>query len=827
MPDILKGQTASQNPSSTQAIKAAFKKTMHDFIGKPMMTATPEDLYKALAYTVRSLLLERYIRSVETYLRKDVRTVAYFSAEFLIGPQLAGNMLNLGIMPQVEQAMEELGLDLSTLIDIEVEPGLGNGGLGRLAACYLDSLATLRIPAIGYGLRYEHGMFEQRIENGWQVEYSDNWLHFGNPWELYRPEVTYSVKFGGFTEGYRDSRGSYRVRWKPGMKVKGIAYDIPVIGYQVSNCVLLRLWQAEATEGFDFQDFNRGDFYGAVEQKVMAENITKVLYPNDNTMAGKRLRLQQQYFMVSCSIQDLLHNHLVKMKVKLTELHNHMAAQLNDTHPSLAIPEMMRLLVDHHHIPWEPAWDVTRQTFAYTNHTILPEALEKWPLPMFSELLPRHIEIIYEINRRFLDEVRIHYPMDTERVAALSLIDESDQKYVRMANLACVGSHKINGVSRLHTRLLENIVLRKCHEYWPDKIINITNGVTPRRWIAVSNPRLTELVTEAIGDGWLKDMERLHELESFADDAAFREKWHRAKKEHKNKIANLARKNFNWIVDPDSMFDVQVKRIHEYKRQHLNCLHIITLYWRLKNGIDTDMAPRTFIFGGKAAPGYFMAKLIIKFITSIAKVINSDPEIKNKIKVIFRPNYNVKIGQLVYPLADLSEQISLAGMEASGTGNMKFAMNGALTIGTLDGANVEIREKVGEDNFFNFGMTAQQVLDLKNRGYNPYDFYNRNDELKNVIALIESGHFSHGDTSLFKPLTDELKFNDQYMLLADYESYVKCQEQVGQAYGNRDEWTKKSIITAARMGHFSSDRSISEYAKDIWQVEPVDIKIGG
>ncbi len=815
----------SQDPFSAESIEAAFRKTLHDFVGKPMMTATPEDLYKALAYTVRSLLLERYIRSVETYLRKDVRTVAYFSAEFLIGPQLANNMLNLGIMPQVEQAMEKMGLDLSELIDIEVEPGLGNGGLGRLAACYLDSLATLRIPAIGYGLRYEHGMFEQRIENGWQVEYSDNWLHFGNPWELYRPEITYSVNFAGHTESYTDSSGAYRVKWHPGMKVKGIAYDIPIIGYLVSNCVLLRLWQAEATEGFDFQDFNRGDFYGAVEQKVEAENITKVLYPNDNTMAGKRLRLQQQYFMVSCSIQDLVYNHLVKMKVRLTELHNHMAAQLNDTHPSLAIPEMMHLLVDHHHIPWEAAWDVTKKIFAYTNHTLLPEALEKWPLPMFRELLPRHLEIIFEINRRFLDQVRMRYPMDTSRVTALSLIDEADQKYVRMANLACVGSHKINGVSRLHTRLLKETVLKNCNEYWPDKIINITNGVTPRRWIGVSNPRLTALITEAIGEGWLKDMERLHDLEPLADDAAFREKWRQAKKEHKNRVAQLARKNFNWIIDPDSMFDVQVKRIHEYKRQHLNCLHIITLYWRLKNGIGTDMTPRTFIFGGKAAPGYFMAKLIIKFINSIAEVINSDPDVKGKIKVIFRPNYNVKIGQRVYPLADLSEQISLAGMEASGTGNMKFAMNGALTIGTLDGANVEIREAAGPENFFHFGMTAQEVLDLKAQGYNPADFYNRNEELKNVLALIESGHFSHGDTSLFRPLIDALKFNDQYMLLADYESYVKCQERAGTAFQDRDKWIKKSIITVSRMAPFSSDRSIREYCQNIWDVKPVEVEM--
>ncbi len=817
--------TDNSGPFSVQAIKEAFRQNLHDFIGTPMVTATPEDLYRALAYTVRSLLLERYIRSIKTYLRKDVRTVAYLSAEFLMGPQLASNMLNLDVTDKIKQAMEELGLDLSKLIALEPEPGLGNGGLGRLAACFLDSLATLKIPAIGYGLRYEHGMFEQRIENGGQVEYSDNWLHFGNPWELPRPEITHVVRFGGHTENYTDAAGNFRTRWLPGMKVKGNACDIPVIGYQVSNCVLLRLWQAEAVQEFDFRDFDRGDYYGAVEQKVAAENITKVLYPNDNTMAGKRLRLQQQYFLVSCSIQDLIRNHVEKMEVNLTELHKHMAAQLNDTHPSLAIPELMRILVDKYHIPWEPAWDITTQIFSYTNHTLLPEALEKWPLPMFRELLPRHLEIIYEINSRFMDQVRMRYPLHDAAVAELSLIDESDQKYVRMANLACVGGHRINGVSRLHTDLLKNMVLRRCNEYWPGKIINITNGVTPRRWIGVSNPGLSDLITEAIGDGWLKDMERLGELESLAGDASFRENWRRVKKEHKEKISDLARRNFNWSIDPDSMFDVQVKRIHEYKRQHLNCLHIITLYLRLKNGLDTDMVPRTFVFGGKAAPGYFMAKLIIKFINSMADMINSDPDTRGKLRVIFRPNYNVKIGQLVYPMADLSEQISLAGKEASGTGNMKFAMNGALTIGTLDGANVEIMEKTGEENFFHFGMTAQEVLDMKAQGYNPADYYTKNEELKNVLTLIESGYFSHGDASLFKPLLDNLKFNDEYMLCADYESYINCQEQVSSAYRNIEDWTKKSIITVSKMAYFSSDRSIAEYCQKIWDIEPVEVKL--
>ncbi len=813
----------SDVPSSVEAIKESFKKNLYEIVGKPMITATPHDLYLALAYTVRSLLLENFIRSIETYLKKDVRTVAYFSAEFLLGPHLANNMLNLGVTHQVEQAMKELGLDLWELVDLEEEPGLGNGGLGRLAACFLDSLATLKIPAIGYGLRYEHGMFEQRIEDGWQVEYSDNWLHFGNPWELYRPEIAYDVKFQGYTQHYVDEKGRFRVRWVPGMVVRGIAYDTPIAGYNVPNCVLLRLWKAEAPQSFDYQNFNRGDFYGAVEQKVVAENITKVLYPNDTTMAGKQLRLEQQYFLVSCSMQDLIHNHLVRKKVDLTELHRHVAAQLNDTHPSLAIPELMRILVDEYLIPWEPAWEVTRQIFSYTNHTLLPEALEKWPLPMFQQLLPRHLEIIYEINKRFLDQVRFRYPMDNARLARMSLIDESDQKYVRMANLACVGSHKINGVSRLHTQLLKDLVLKDCHEFWPDKILSITNGVTPRRWIGVSNPELSALITEAIGEGWLMDMEQLRALEPFAEDSEFRKRWRNVSKHHKEKVARLAKENFNWTIDPESMFDVQVKRIHEYKRQHLNVLHVITLYWRLKNGMDAQMVPRTFVFGGKAAPGYFMAKLIIKFINSVAEVVNTDPDTKGKLRVIFRPNYNVKIGQIIYPMADLSEQISLAGKEASGTGNMKFAMNGALTIGTLDGANVEIREEVGEENFFSFGLTAEEVLRTKEEGYDPMAYLAKNDELKAVIALVESGHFSHGDTDLFRPLIDSLKYHDEYMLFADYESYVSCQERVNLAYGDIEEWTKKSILTVSRMARFSSDRAIQEYCNKIWDVQPVEV----
>ncbi len=813
--------------SEAAAIKKAFAKNLYHNIGKPFMAATPEDFFNALAYTVRSLLLDKFIHSVETYLKKETRVVAYFSAEFLEGPHLVNNMLNLGVVEQVREAMEMLGLDVDTLVNLEVEPGLGNGGLGRLAACYLDSLATLRIPAIGYGLRYEHGMFEQRIEDGWQVEYSDNWLHFGNPWELYRPERTFRVRYGGFTEHYTDAAGNFRVRWRPGMEVKGVPHDTPILGYRVNNCVLLRLWRAEATKGFDFQDFNQGDFYGAVESKVQAENITKVLYPNDQSQAGKRLRLEQQYFLVSCALQDLIHMHVHMKGLDLAELHKSIAAQLNDTHPSLAIVELMRLLVDEHHMGWDRSWTIVRSIFSYTNHTLLPEALEKWPVSLFQGLLPRHYEILCEINRRFLDQVRVRFPLDDERVARMSLIEEGPEKYVRMANLACVGSSHINGVARLHTQLLKKLVLKDFHRYWPDRIINITNGVTPRRWIGVANPGLTALITEAIGEGWLGDLDRLKKLEPFAEDAAFRDKWCQVKRRHKEEVAALARERFDIILDPDSLFDVQVKRIHEYKRQHLNVLHVISLYLRLKNDLASVKTPRTVIFGGKAAPGYFMAKLIIKLITSVARVINADPDIQDRLKVIFRPNYNVKIGQIIYPMADLSEQISLAGMEASGTGNMKFAMNGALTIGTLDGANVEIREAVGRENFFLFGLTAPEVQARKESGYRPLDLYRDNEHLRQVLDLIENGYFSRGDRSLFKPLVDNLKYDDPYLLLADFQDYVDCQRRVATVFRDRQEWLKKSIRTVARMSRFSSDRAVREYCRKIWRVEPVEVVMGG
>lgn len=808
---------------STEAIKKSFEENLFYVIGKPPVVATKQDFYTALAHTIRDRLLERWTASIATYVKEEVRMVSYMSAEFLLGPHLGNNIVNLGIYENVKKAMEDMGLDLKELLDVEVEPGLGNGGLGRLAACYMDSMATLGIPAIGYGIRYEHGMFEQRIKDGWQVERADNWLHFVNPWELCRQEMTYDVQFGGYTQGYTAENGVYKVKWIPEMVIKGVAYDTPILGYDTNNCTLLRLWKSEAGRDFDFQEFNMGDYYGAVEEKVAAENLSKVLYPNDEQMAGKKLRLQQQYFLVSCSLQNLLYAQGVLQDADLSAFDRFSTIQLNDTHPALAIPEFMRLLIDEHGFSWDDAWDITRNTFNYTNHTLLPEALEKWPLPLFQSILPRHLEIIYEINRRFLKEVRIDHPFDNDFLARTSIIDEAGDKYVRMANLACIGSRKINGVAALHTELLKKYVLKDFHDLWPQKIVNVTNGVTPRRWLALSNPGLSALITEAIGTGWLKDLQELKGLEKFASDAAFQEKWRRVKEERKEDAAVYGTGDIS--INTKSIFDVQVKRIHEYKRQHLNLLHIVTLYLRLKDNPGLDMPPRTFVFGGKAAPGYFMAKLIIKFINSVADIINSDKSIDDRLKVVFIPNYNVKTGHIVYPMANLSEQISLAGKEASGTGNMKFSMNGALTIGTLDGANIEIREEVGEENFFLFGMTADEVYNRKMSGYRPMDYLEANEELKRVIRVIESGLFSEGDTELFRPLIDSLKYNDEYMVFADYASYVETQAQVSRAFMDQKEWTRKSILNVARIGKFSSDRSIKDYCEKIWKVSPVEVSL--
>jgi starch phosphorylase len=820
---------AEYEPTRTGLSPEALARALHNNLcyaqGTIPEVATRNDWYMALSYTVRDRILQRFIKTVHTLMRKDVKVVSYLSAEFLMGPHLANNLINLGIYEEARQAVTQEGQNLKDFIEQEEEPGLGNGGLGRLAACFLDSLATVEIPAIGYGIRYEFGIFDQEIRDGWQAEITDKWLRYGNPWELPKPEIAYDINLGGYTETYHDHERRPRVRWVPHQVVKGVAYDTPILGYRVNTTNLLRLWKAEATESFDFQAFNVGDYFGAVHEKVGSETITKVLYPNDEPYQGKQLRLAQQYFFVSCSLKDMIRMHLL-MGNSLDTFHEWWAVQLNDTHPSIAVAELMRLFVDDHLMDWEQAWGITRKTLAYTNHTLLPEALEKWPLPLFKEVLPRHLEIIYEINRRFLDEVRVRFPGDDQRLARLSLIDESGDKYVRMANLASVGSHAINGVAALHSELLKQTVLRDFYELDPGKFHNVTNGVTPRRWMVLSNPRLADLITGKIGDTWVRNLEKeLRGLEKFADDPGFHQDWREVKRENKVALAALIKERTGSVVDPKTLFDIQVKRLHEYKRQHLNVLHIVTLYNRLKKNPGADITPRTFIFGGKAAPGYFMAKLIIKLINSVGEVVNNDPDVAGRLRVVFFPDFNVKNGQHVYPAADLSEQISTAGKEASGTGNMKFTMNGALTIGTLDGANLEIREEVGAENFFLFGLTVEEVMAMKSRGYNPRGYYEANADLREAIDLIGSGHFSRGDANLFKPLVDSLLNHDEYMLFADYRSYVDCQDRVSEAFRDQERWTRMSILNVARSGKFSSDRSIRDYCERIWKAKPVKVEL--
>ncbi len=821
---------------SQSCLMNAFTDNLFYMQGRSRHSATPNDEYMAAAYTVRDRMLKRWVHSAQTYKEQQARTVCYLSAEFLLGPHLGNNLINLGIMEKAKDSAVKMGLDFNNILIQEQEPGLGNGGLGRLAACYLDSLATLQIPAIGYGIRYEFGIFDQLIEDGWQVEVSDTWLHNGNPWELYRPKLKFPVNFGGYTEHFETEQGHQQIRWIPELSVNGVAYDTPILGYGVNNCNLLRLWKAEATESFDFQAFNTGDYYGAIQAKVIAENISKVLYPNDEKLDGKALRLKQQYFFVSCSLQDMIRLHLGSAKDSgntsgktLASFHKKFAVQLNDTHPAISVAELMRLFLDEYELQWDKAWEITRKTFAFTNHTLLPEALETWPVELFKKILPRHLEIIYEINIRFLDEVRMHFLNEhnrLDRIARMSLINEEGEKSIRMAHLACVGSHAINGVAQLHTDLLKNTILSDFYDLWPEKFSNKTNGVTPRRFVVLSNSKLSDLITQTLGSNeWIRDMTRLRALESFAEDEAFQNQWQQVKIDAKHRLSAWIDDNLGIKVNPESLFDIQVKRFHEYKRQHLNILHIITLYQRLKQDPDLEITPRTFIFGGKAAPGYYMAKLMIKLINAVGEVINRDPDINGYLRVVFIPNFNVKNAQMIYPAADLSEQISTAGKEASGTGNMKFSMNGALTIGTLDGANIEIREEVGSDNFFLFGLTSDEICNLRNSNYRPMQVIDNNQELKNALELIECGLFSHGDRSLFKPLTDSLKYHDPFFVCADYQSYIDCQSEVSREFNNPVQWTKMSILNVARIGKFSSDRAIREYCEDIWKVKPVPVDL--
>ncbi|MEA3152329.1 MAG: glycogen phosphorylase [Gammaproteobacteria bacterium] len=814
----------SRTALNKEAIKNAFLDDLFYMQGKFPALATKNDYYMALAFAVRDRMLQRWISTAAAYTKQGSRTVAYLSAEFLMGPHLGNNLINLNIFETVKEAMTDLGLDFEKMLGQEEEPGLGNGGLGRLAACFIDSLATLEVPAIGYGIRYEFGIFHQEIIDGWQIEKTDKWLRKGNPWELVRPEWAVDVKFGGTTEQYIDQQNRMRVRWVPHKIVSGVPYDTLILGYRTNTANTLRLWRSEAPESFDFAIFNSGDYYGAVNQKVTSENLSKVLYPNDQELRGKELRLEQQYFFVSCSLQDMFRI-MIRQKVGLDKFHEKFAVQLNDTHPAIAIAELMRLLVDEYLFPWADAWRVTCKTFAYTNHTLLPEALERWSLAVFGRVLPRHLQIIYEINAHFLEEVRIRFLGDEARISRLSLIDETGERYVRMAHLACVGSHAINGVASLHSDLLKSDLLKDFYEMWPHKFSNKTNGVTPRRWMVLCNPQLSDLISEHIGDAWIKDLSQLKRLEPLADNAEFRGRWREIKQHNKRNFAALALARTGIVTDPTSMFDVLVKRIHEYKRQHLKVLHIVSLYHAIKSNPAITVQPRTFIFGGKAAPAYHLAKLMIKLITAVGEVVNRDPDVRDRLKVVFLPNFNVTNGQRVYPAADLSEQISTAGKEASGTGNMKFSMNGALTIGTLDGANIEIREEVGAENFFLFGLSAAEVYAHKAQGYRPMDYYNGNQGLRDVIDLIRSGFFSRGDPELFRPLIDGLMYQDPYLLFADFQSYVECQDRVDAVYRDTERWTRMSILNTARSGKFSSDRTIREYCQDIWRVKSVPISL--
>ena len=794
-------------------------------LGKLAPTASRHDLYMALSYAVRDRLMTRYLAGIEALRKTPTRVVAYLSAEFLIGPQLGNNLLMLGIQEEAAEALRRFGIDdINDILDVEEEPGLGNGGLGRLAACFLESLASLEIPATGYGIRYEFGIFDQLIRDGWQVEVTDKWLKSGWPWELPHPDQACFVGFGGHTESYRDDDGTYRVRWIPSEHAIGIPHDVPVLGYRVNTCDRLRLWRADAAESFDFYAFNIGDYYGAVEEKVGSETLSKVLYPNDGTDEGRRLRLKQQHFFVSCSLQDMIRN-LDARGLPITDFPDHWAVQLNDTHPAIAVAELMRLLIDDKHLEWEVAWSITSRALSYTNHTLLPEALEKWGLELFGSLLPRHLELIYEINRRFLQQVRLKYPGNEQILSKVSIIDEEGGKAVRMANLATVASHHVNGVAALHSELVKTELFPEFAALWPEKFTNVTNGVTPRRWVALANPQLSALLNESIGEGWINRLDELRKLEQFVDDTGFLERWEATKLAVKCKLSQYIHSDTGVLVDPASLFDVQVKRIHEYKRQHLNALQVVAQYLRIKNGQAEGMAPRTVIFGGKAAPGYYMAKLIIRFINGIAETINADPDMDGRLRVIFLADYNVKLGERVYPASDLSEQISTAGKEASGTGNMKFAMNGALTIGTLDGANVEIREQVGAENFFLFGKTAAEISDLSRGGYRPWELIGAMPELAEILRLVEQGHFSNGDGDLFRPLLENLTGRDPFFVLADFNDYLRAQAEVDRTWANRGLWNRMSLLNSARSGFFSSDRSIKEYAERIWKAESFPVTI--
>ncbi len=789
--------------------------------GVALARATRNDLYYALARTVRQQLMARWLETVQKQMQAKAKVVVYLSAEYLLGRQLDNALLASGLTDTAEQAIRDLGLDMQKIRDTEVEPGLGNGGLGRLAACFIDSLATLRIPAIGYGIRYEYGIFRQTFEDGHQVEQPDSWLTLGSPWEFPHPEMGVKVRFAGHTEKYLGEDGRERTRWNNDWEVIGVPYNYMVPGYRTGNVNTLRLWSARATQAFDLNVFNNGDYLQAIRAQAFAENISKVLYPEDSTPQGKELRLQQQYFFVACSLRDILDN-VMPPGFDVRKLPERVVFQLNDTHPVIAIPELMRILVDEKNLEWDEALDICRQCFAYTCHTLLPEALEVWPVELLGRLLPRHLEIIFRINDDFLAELRAAYPDDELRIRSMSIIQEHPERAVRMAFLATVVGAKVNGVAELHSQLLRDKVLSDFSAYWPDKFTNVTNGVTPRRFIGLANPELTELITDTIGDGWLRDLDRLRELEEHAADPAFLDAFAAIKASNRKRLAGLLERRDGIVLPQDAMYDVMVKRLHEYKRQTLKLLHVVTLYQRLQEDPDLDIVPRVFLFGAKAAPGYWIAKQTIALINAVGRVIDDDPIVAGRLKVAFPANYNVTLAETLIPAADLSEQISLAGKEASGTGNMKLALNGALTIGTLDGANVEILEAVGEQNFFLFGMTEPQVYALQESGYQPREYFQTNPSLRKALGAIASGAFSDGNRETFAPIVDSLLHEDRFLALADYQSYIEAQDRVDLAYQDQRAWNRSAVLNVARCGFFSSDRSIQDYLDRIWNAAPVD-----
>jgi glycogen phosphorylase len=817
-------------PGGSEDLRASFLEKQNLQLAKDQYSATPLDHYKSLALAVRDRLFAQWSQTQQAYYKAGAKRVYYLSLEFLMGRAMTNALVNMGLDGPAHEAMRALGLTLEELEAFESDAGLGNGGLGRLAACFLDSMATLQLPAYGYGIRYEYGIFYQRIVDGWQVETPDNWLRYGNPWEIERPENLYPVRFYGRVQGRDDGRGGLRCEWVDTQQIMAMAYDTPIPGYRNGTVNDMRLWAAKSTREFDLSYFNDGDYERAVAEKVQSETLSKVLYPNDNVFEGRELRLKQEYFFVSATLQDIFRRYRKTASPRsraFADFASQVAVQMNDTHPAVAVAELMRMLVDDEGLGWDDAWDITVATLAYTNHTILPEALEKWPVSLFGRVLPRHLEIVFEINRRFLDKVAARWPGDYDRLRRMSLIEEGDEKRVRMAHLAIVGSHSVNGVSALHSAILRDQLFRDFYEMWPERFNNKTNGITPRRWLRLCNPALAGTISRRIGDGWVTDLDELQRLVPLAADRGLHEEWSAVKLANKTALASIIQGAAGGVsIDPQSLFDCQVKRIHEYKRQLLNALHVITLYNKVRQG-RALAAPRTVLFAGKAAPGYHMAKLIIRLINGIAEVVNGDRLVGEMLRVAFLPNYGVSLAERLIPAADLSEQISTAGTEASGTGNMKFALNGALTIGTLDGANVEIRQEVGEENFFLFGLTAEQVEARKAAGYNPRACYENNAELREAIDMISGGVFSRGQPELFAPIVRALlDWGDHYMLLADYADYVACQERVGHTFADKEKWTRMSILNVARMGRFSSDRTIRDYAEQIWGVKPAPVRAG-